>query len=221
MKLAALLALLWPAPTFRKAASERLHDASPPLQADLLWPRVCRHHARTAPAPPAHGFGVRLLIAYLRWCLALYRCLREQGVDQATAFAHIEAIQWRIVAPLSAHAYALSRLRSASPVKRLRWTLDMSFSLLFTRPFRREVKPCSQGAAFLVTRCPFADYLREQGAPELTGPALCALDRHMAAEWGVEFRRSQTIAGGASHCDFEFRVPVENIGRHRAAGRDG
>lgn len=148
---------------------------------------------------------------YLRWNLALYRTLQEQGMAQSAVLALIERIQWRIVEPVSATPFRLSRLRSAALAKRIRWTVDLLFRTLFTQPFERVILPSEKGAVFNVTRCPFADYLREQGAPELTGAALCALDKHMARQWGIGFERTMTLAEGKSHCDFKFVVPIKPV----------
>ena len=62
--------------------------------------------------------------------------------------------------------------------------------------------------AINMTRCRFAEYFRGIGAADAGALLTCGLD--FAAE-GVlrpdwEFRRSQTLMGGASHCDFRWRL---------------
>ena len=62
--------------------------------------------------------------------------------------------------------------------------------------------------AINMTRCRFAEYFRAIGAADVGALLTCGLD--FAAE-GVlrpdwEFRRSQTLMGGASHCDFRWRL---------------
>jgi hypothetical protein len=62
--------------------------------------------------------------------------------------------------------------------------------------------------AINMTRCRFAEYFRAIGAADVGALLTYAFD--FAAEpvlrpdW--EFRRSQTIMGGASHCDFRWRL---------------
>ena len=83
--------------------------------------------------------------------------------------------------------------------------MDASFKRVLARPSERDTVP-GKRTEFNVTRFPFAAYLEDQEAPELTGVAACALGQRMARRWGVEFRRSITIATGGEHCDFRFIV---------------
>jgi hypothetical protein len=66
--------------------------------------------------------------------------------------------------------------------------------------------------AFDVTLCPFADYFKDQGVPELTPHASCNLDYGAAREFGVELVRSQTIVDGAAYCDFRWKFPATGAG---------
>jgi hypothetical protein len=62
--------------------------------------------------------------------------------------------------------------------------------------------------AINMTRCGFAEYFRAIGAPDVGALLTCGVDFATEAvlrpDW--EFRRSQTIMGGASHCDFRWRL---------------
>lgn len=59
-----------------------------------------------------------------------------------------------------------------------------------------------------MTKCGFAEYFRSIGATDVGALLTCGID--LAAEavlrpdW--EFRRTQTLMGGASHCDFRWRL---------------
>ncbi len=48
--------------------------------------------------------------------------------------------------------------------------------------------------------------MQAHGTPELTRYAACNLDFRMARDWAIGFSRTQTIAGGATHCDFRFHA---------------
>ncbi|MFQ5596376.1 MAG: L-2-amino-thiazoline-4-carboxylic acid hydrolase [Anaerolineae bacterium] len=61
-------------------------------------------------------------------------------------------------------------------------------------------------------RCPAADYFARQGLSELCVSAFCDLDPPLADQWGVTLERSQTLAGGATHCNFRFRPRQEKNG---------
>ena len=70
--------------------------------------------------------------------------------------------------------------------------------------------------AINMTRCRFAEYFRAIGAADVGALLTCGVDFPTEAvlrpDW--EFRRSQTIMGGASHCDFRWRLrrPAERAG---------
>ncbi|QJW99179.1 L-2-amino-thiazoline-4-carboxylic acid hydrolase [Frigoriglobus tundricola] len=60
---------------------------------------------------------------------------------------------------------------------------------------------------FDVTRCRFAEMYTRLGLADLGGLLSCARDAAMIEGFnpGVAFQRTQTIMGGASHCDFRYR----------------
>jgi L-2-amino-thiazoline-4-carboxylic acid hydrolase len=70
--------------------------------------------------------------------------------------------------------------------------------------------------AINMTRCRFAEYFRAIGAADVGALLTCGVDFAAEAvlrpDW--EFRRSQTIMGGASHCDFRWRLrdSGDNVG---------
>ena len=65
----------------------------------------------------------------------------------------------------------------------------------------------ADGFDFDVTRCRYAEMYRRLGLADL-GPLLsCNRDAAMIEGFnpGIEFRRTQTIMEGATHCDFRYR----------------
>jgi L-2-amino-thiazoline-4-carboxylic acid hydrolase len=62
--------------------------------------------------------------------------------------------------------------------------------------------------AINMTRCRFAEYFRAIGAADVGALLTCGVDFATEAvlrpDW--EFRRTQTLMGGASHCDFRWRL---------------
>ena len=59
-----------------------------------------------------------------------------------------------------------------------------------------------------VTRCRYAEMYREMGLGEIGHLLSCNRDGTFIEGYDerIEFQRSQTIMGGASHCDFRYRV---------------
>ncbi|WP_339525441.1 L-2-amino-thiazoline-4-carboxylic acid hydrolase [Pseudomonas sp. EA_35y_Pfl2_R111] len=218
MKPLALLLVYLPRIAFRRAAQTQLGACLPAATAAAVWARTLEVQSELLRTRVRHSPGVNLLLRYMQWDCALYRALQEQGIGPQQAGQWIEQINWQIFAPASALAFKLSRLRSSRLQVRIKWLLDALFSLVFTRPFRRSNLPAAAGVAFDVQVCPLASYLRDQGAPELTHFAACSLDYRMASDWGVTLRRTQTLASGATYCDFRFSVPpVQLIAREGAS----
>jgi hypothetical protein len=61
--------------------------------------------------------------------------------------------------------------------------------------------------AFNVTRCRYAEFYQEVGLADIGYLVHCDRDHAMVVGFNpdLELARSQTIMGGASHCDFRFR----------------
>lgn len=59
-----------------------------------------------------------------------------------------------------------------------------------------------------VTRCRYAEFYKELGAPELGFLLTCTADFTLAEGYGpdIRFTRTQTIMQGASHCDFRYTL---------------
>lgn len=58
-----------------------------------------------------------------------------------------------------------------------------------------------------ITRCRYAEFYKELGAPDLGFLLVCSADFDTAAGFGdgITLARTQTIMQGASHCDFRYR----------------
>ncbi len=63
--------------------------------------------------------------------------------------------------------------------------------------------------AFNVNRCRYAEMYRELGLADLGAALSCNRDGTMVEGFNprIEFTRTQTIMGGADHCDFVYRLP--------------
>ncbi len=61
--------------------------------------------------------------------------------------------------------------------------------------------------AFDVTRCAYAEFYKELGAPELGFLLVCTADFATAEGFGpdIKLTRTQTIMQGADHCNFRYR----------------
>jgi hypothetical protein len=57
-----------------------------------------------------------------------------------------------------------------------------------------------------MVRCPVADYLGQRDAADLCAGSWCNLDYALAEMWGARLKRSGTLVGSASCCDFRFHA---------------
>jgi hypothetical protein len=87
-----------------------------------------------------------------------------------------------------------------------RWTADDAL--------RIDVQRTAEAAFdFDVTRCRYAEMYRELGIPDLGAVLSCNRDGALIDGFNaeVELTRTQTIMGGATHCDFRYRLrPRQN-----------
>jgi hypothetical protein len=65
--------------------------------------------------------------------------------------------------------------------------------------------------SYNVTRCRYAEMYRELGIPELGAILSCGRDAALVEGFNpmVQLTRTQTLLGGASHCDFRYRAVRE------------
>ncbi len=82
------------------------------------------------------------------------------------------------------------------------WTRDGALTMTVREQTDEEL-------AFDVTRCRYAEMYRALGIPELGAVLSCNRDAALIEGFNpeVHFSRTQTIMGGASHCDFRYRKP--------------
>ena len=195
-----------PAAAYKRGAMRHL-EAHFPGEFEQVWRSTKTWQRELAPNRPRYGVSINLMMRYMEWNCALYRAARKHGMSDVDAASLVETVMWDVYQPVPATMFKLSRLRSRKHEVRVKWILGMVTGRLLAAPFcYRHFAPKS-GVEFDILSCPFADYFREQGVPELTEPAAGNMDYGMAREWGVDLVRTQTIADGAAHCDFKWKFP--------------
>jgi len=207
MSLVSVFLLCAPSLAFRRSASRVLARETSPDRAARIWDATKKRRAELRKSRPRHSFGVNRLLRFFEWDGALFSAAKQEGIPAATAGRLVEEINWGVFGPALGLSFSISRLRSRHLGTRVHWLVDLMFGVLFTSPFQRTKLPSTRDVAFDVTVCPLARYFQDRGVPELTHYAACSLDHRMAADWGVRFERTQTIAEGKALCDFRFRIP--------------
>ena len=202
------LLFYFPGIAYRRVA-QRHFSVRFPGRADELWRSTRTWQSQLAPSRPRHSASVNLMMKHMEWGCALYRALREHDVSRTEAGPLVESIMSDVYRPVPSVMFKLSRLRSSTHETRVEWLLlRVMTRRFFTAPFVHRYLDPGDGVAYDVTCCPFADYFEEQGVPELTPHAACNLDYRLADVLGAELTRTQTIADGADHCDFRWKIPA-------------
>ena len=126
----------------------------------------------------------------------------ELGTEQA------KAILTRAVVKLAKQAAA--EMAAESPEGP---TLDYFISQQerWTRGDALRIEVVEQGPTtygFNVTRCKYSEMYREMGLAELGGVLSCNRDGAFCEGYSdkLKLTRTQTLMGGATHCDFRYRV---------------
>lgn len=162
-------------------------------------------HAAGLPAEPTLGSRQNVLLAALT--VAMFEALLDDAVDREYATELVGDMCWKVYAQWGRIPQVLSRLRSADPVQRMRFDVEMFLRFPFNRPgYRYRDQPEPLGRALDMTRCPVAEYLTSRDAADLTVGSWCNLDFQLARMWGGTLERHGTLAGGAPCCDFRFRA---------------
>jgi hypothetical protein len=145
--------------------------------------------------------------------LALFHTLVNHRIEEGEARQIIADVIWSFIgggSPLRKGVirlqYKLSRTASRDPVQRLNWCLDPLWRFIFTTPpWEKRNLPSDDGVLALdVIRCPWADYFRSVGQPELGATAFCGADLKLAEIWGFDLKRNGLLVTGAPCCDFRF-----------------
>lgn len=154
------------------------------------------------------GFFMRLL-----GFMAIGRVLRRRGVPVPTIgeiARDIHAAEW-LALPEAERLAAGRDFMSADNQAHLRGQADTSASQShrqqFPDDFVYDVVVPAPGDTFEFgidyKACGFCKFAARHGDQDIL-PAICGLDFAAYAAQGIRLERTQTLAGGASHCNFRF-----------------
>lgn len=172
---------------------------------DVAFARFDRH-VPDLPSEPTVGSRQNVMLAALT--LGCLEALEDAGIERGYAIELTGDTCWRFYRQWGQVTRAATRLITRDPIRRLRLSVDAFLTFPFGRPgYRFDDVPQLDGRSLDMRRCPVADYLGSQGAADLCAGSWCNLDYALAEMWGAGLERSGTLVGGATVCDFRFRVP--------------
>lgn len=157
---------------------------------------------------PTVGSRQNVMLAGLT--LSLLEALEQDGIERRYAIELTGDVCWRFYRQWGYVTRAVTRLVTRDSVRRMRLSVNAFLSFPFGRPgYRFDDVAQDDGRSLDMRRCPVADYLGSRGAADLCAGSWCNLDYALAEMWGGTLERSGTLVGGASCCDFRFRVPAD------------
>lgn len=169
-------------------------------------------HVPDLPGEPTLGSRQNIMLAALT--LSFLEALEEAGVERAYAIELTGDACWRFYSHWGQVTGAATKVMSRDPVRRLRLNVNAFLAFPFGQPgYRFDDVAQDDGRSLDMKRCPVADYLGSRGAADLCAASWCNLDYALAEMWGARLERTGTLVGGASCCDFRFRVAPQTEGR--------
>ncbi len=144
--------------------------------------------------------------------------LQRRKIEGRVLIPFIEACRERL-GDAVAHELVAATIRRLAAADGARWAETFGTSIAGLRKVAEDVWAGGGSLAvdvtaetadrleFNVTRCRYAEFYQELGLADLGALIHCSRDHAMIAGFndGLELERTQTLMGGASHCDFRFR----------------
>lgn len=158
--------------------------------------------------PREASLGGRLMVHLAALTIGLYRALLTRGNAEDEARSLTARVTARAYEKMSSIPTTLSRLGARSARDRVQRATGLFRRFPFSPPAYQmvDVESAADVVAFDVRRCPVAELFRARGLAELCLEAWCNLDFALAESWGARLERRTTLAEGATHCDFRWRV---------------
>ncbi len=196
---------------FDRAARETLACQLTSRRAkDLVQRARQSRSSRLRQLPREQTIGARLMLRLAAASVALYTTLLDDGHAPQSARALVASTMMplydRVLAVLSPMSTALQ----PDPQRRLEQQIALTRRHAFNPPAWQtsDVTGREPAVCFDIHRCPLADYFEREGLSELCVDAFCEGDELIAERFGVILERKSTLAAGASHCDFCWRLPT-------------
>ncbi len=168
---------------------------------------VRKHHEEIARRRPPTEKGVmRFHRENAIMCIAFYRALKEELDEEEDLVERTHRIMW--ISGMQGITKLLCYFlgRSQDPFKLFMPGVVFSNRYIFpSPPWETTDVEVDGGVGFDYTKCPYYEFLKEEGVPELT-VAFCELDWRMAELFPpqIEMQRTGTLGTGAEKCDFRY-----------------
>lgn len=158
------------------------------------------------PKMPTLGGSVMVNLAAMS--VAFYHGLKVRVSNEEEVTRIFYDIAWNIYAKMGRLTWKLAGLTVHDNYKRLLNATNLFRSFPFNSPSYqwKDVAGEKETVAFDCLRCPVAEYFKSKDLSGFCAATWCALDYPLAKMWNSELEREGSIAGGATVCDFRWRL---------------
>lgn len=140
--------------------------------------------------------------------VSLYKNIKPLGIDDIEFGKLVFDSFGDYLTPKSKMVRWLARLMVVSPIGRWRAKRNAKSIPKYENEWQIDFIEDKEDKDLIYllryNKCGLKEYMEELGYPHLT-PFLCVIDYKLLGSLNIGFKRTQTIAMGASHCDFQFR----------------
>lgn len=158
------------------------------------------------PKMPTRGGSIMVNLAAMS--VAFYHELKVRIPDEEVVTKTFYVIAWNIYTKMGSLTWKIAGLTTHDDYKRLLTATKIFRSFPFNSPsYQWEDLPNSNSTvAFNCLKCPVAEYFKSKDLSEFCVATWCALDYPLANMWHSTLERTGSIAGGASMCDFRWKL---------------
>lgn len=176
-----------------------------------------------AEVPKMPTLGGSVMVHLAAMSVAFYQALMERVPDEELVTKTFYEIAWSIYSKMGKWTWAIAGLTSRNDYSRLLRATKIFRKFPFNSPSYQwwDVPNDNNIVAFDCLKCPVAEYFRSKGLSEFCAATWCALDYSLAEMWNATLERTGSIAGGASKCDFRWKLTTISPTDRIAPGLQG
>jgi len=148
--------------------------------------------------------GGRIMVHLGAMSVAFYQELDKRGLDEDKITSMFYKIAWEIYQKMAKVSWRLASLFGRK--KRLKNSIKFFRKFPFNSPSYEWVDYPSNNdvICFDCQKCPVAEYFESKELSNFCYNTWCAFDFQLAEHWGATLERKNSIAGGATKCDFKW-----------------
>ena len=202
---------------FKIQAAKAAKDVLPPhfdkkeVQ-DILHGYWQRYIQLKPEVPQMPTMGGSLMLHLSAMSTGFYQELTTRGKDEETTIQLFYDIAWKVYQKMGRFSWWLAGLGNRTSYDRLLKATKLFRAFPFNSPSYQWIeRPTTANVVgFDCVKCPVAEYFETKGLSKFCASTWCALDYPLAEMWNSTLERTGSIAGGATVCDFRWKVkPTE------------